>query len=190
MTHTWHTVGNIATCVGWGAVAVTWAAEAALASGRSRPPVRRDGHDAASVAAAALAFAALVTPTSWWTPLTTSSSAVALAGIVLLPPAVAFTIWSRLTLGTLWSSGPVVRDAHTLRTTGPYRVTRHPIYTGILAMVAATVLAQGAGRWVVIALGVVVALVSKARAEDRLLADQFGADHARYRKEVPLLLPR
>jgi protein-S-isoprenylcysteine O-methyltransferase Ste14 len=34
-----------------------------------------------------------------------------------------------------------------LRTEGPYAVTRHPIYTGILGMLVGTALLSGLGYW-------------------------------------------
>jgi protein-S-isoprenylcysteine O-methyltransferase Ste14 len=84
----------------------------------------------------------------------------------------------------------MTRTAHELRTSGPYAVTRHPIYTAIIAMLAGTALTQGLGRWA--ALTVVVALVLglKARAEERLLMRQFPLQYGRYRRRVPRLVPR
>lgn len=32
----------------------------------------------------------------------------------------------------VWVAGALVKDDHRLRTHGPYAVTRHPIYTGLL----------------------------------------------------------
>src|SRR5262245_62627993 len=55
-------------------------------------------------------------------------------GAALLVVATGFTIWARVELGTMWSSTPVARENHVLRADGPYAVTRHPIYTGILGM--------------------------------------------------------
>jgi protein-S-isoprenylcysteine O-methyltransferase Ste14 len=37
----------------------------------------------------------------------------------------------------------VVKDDHVLRTDGPYGITRHPIYTGLLSMLAGTALIEG-----------------------------------------------
>ncbi len=61
--------------------------------------------------------------------------AIAAAGL-------AFTWWARLHLGTLWS-GRVTRKAdHRIIDSGPYGIVRHPIYTGILVAIYATVLLQ------------------------------------------------
>jgi len=55
-------------------------------------------------------------------------------GLAILAVSTAFTIWARPALRTMWSFDPVVKQAHLLRTRGPYAVTRHPIYTGLLGM--------------------------------------------------------
>ena len=49
----------------------------------------------------------------------------------------------------MWSAAPAVKEGHQLRTSGPYAITRHPIYTGLLGMLLGTLLAAGAGPWIV-----------------------------------------
>jgi protein-S-isoprenylcysteine O-methyltransferase Ste14 len=63
--------------------------------------------------------------------------------------ATALTIWARLALGVMWSAAPTLKQEHKLRTGGPYAVTRHPIYTGLLGMMPGSLLLAGAGRWIV-----------------------------------------
>jgi protein-S-isoprenylcysteine O-methyltransferase Ste14 len=64
----------------------------------------------------------------------------------------------------MWSSGAVARKGGGLRTDGPYAVTRHPIYTGIVAMLAGTALTQGGGRWAALLVAVTLVLLAKIRA--------------------------
>lgn len=118
---------------------------------------------------------------SWWW--------VHLAGVVLLVAGTAFTLWARGVLGTMWSSNAVVKDNHALRTDGPYAITRHPIYTGLLAMLAGTALASGLGLWIVVLVVGPVALEVKIKAEERLLLRAFGDEYERYRRRVPQLIP-
>src|SRR5437763_8895403 len=42
-----------------------------------------------------------------------------------------------------WSGVITLKEGHELIERGPYRVVRHPIYTGILAMFAGTAIAVG-----------------------------------------------
>src|SRR5438067_986356 len=41
-------------------------------------------------------------------------------------------VWSRVHLGKYWSGMITLKEGHRLIRTGPYRLVRHPIYTGIL----------------------------------------------------------
>jgi protein-S-isoprenylcysteine O-methyltransferase Ste14 len=47
----------------------------------------------------------------------------------------------------MWSAVPAVKEGHRLRTSGPYAITRHPIYTGLLGMLLGTMLVAGAGEF-------------------------------------------
>jgi protein-S-isoprenylcysteine O-methyltransferase Ste14 len=68
-------------------------------------------------------------------------------------------------------------------------VSRHPIYTAIIAMVAATALCEGIGRWAAIFVLVTAMLAVKAQLEERLLLREFGPAYGRYRAQVPRLVP-
>ena len=173
----------------WGLVAVVWVA-AAVRGGKDPGTARKAGRDIASPAAAGAAVIILLSPATAWQALTVDSPWIRIPGLVVLAGATAWTIWARLALGSMWSSGAMARPGHVLRTTGPYRLTRHPVYTGILGMLAGSALAQGLGRWVVLAAVVTLLLLAKAGAEERLLATEFPAEYERYRRDVPPLVPR
>ncbi|MGH2717794.1 MAG: methyltransferase family protein [Actinomycetota bacterium] len=115
---------------------------------------------------------------------------VELAGAVVLAAATAFTLWARWVLGTMWSSAPMAKEGHELRTGGPYGITRHPIYTGITGMALGSVLATGVSvEAIVLTLGVGVLFQVKIRAEERLMSAQFPGAYERYRHQVPQLVP-
>ena len=89
----------------------------------------------------------------------------------------------------MWSAAAIAREGHALRTSGPYAVTRHPIYTGLLTMLIGTALLEGLGIWIV-ALGVAVAAFEiKIHLEERLLLETLGEPYAQYRRTVPQLIP-
>jgi protein-S-isoprenylcysteine O-methyltransferase Ste14 len=73
---------------------------------------------------------------------------------------------------------------------GPFRIVRHPQTLGLLLILVGACLAGGGVLSRVVA-GVAGALViARAVSEDQALARQWGEAHARYRRAVPLLLPR
>ena len=67
-------------------------------------------------------------------------------GLAVLIASTAFALWARFSLGTSWSIAPEVGGDRRLRTQGPYAVTRHPIYTGLLGMILGTALLAGLGQ--------------------------------------------
>jgi protein-S-isoprenylcysteine O-methyltransferase Ste14 len=128
-------------------------------------------------------------PNADWHSLDTGSSWVRAIGMALLVGSTVFTLWARLELGTMWSSSAVERKDHELRTDGPYAITRHPIYTGIVGMLLGTALAVGLGVWTAaFVLGVVVVEV-KIHSEERLLKEVFPGTYEQYRRRVPQLIP-
>ena len=112
----------------------------------------------------------------------------ALFGLCLL--GLMFTWWARLTLGDLWSSSVQRKAGHTLVERGPYRLVRHPIYSGlILALTAASLeLARPVGF-----LGTALLCLGfwmKARLEERFLSAELGEGaYADYRRRTPMLVP-
>ena len=109
-------------------------------------------------------------------------------GMALLLSATAFTLWARVELGTMWSSMVVTKTDHALRTRGPYAITRHPIYTGLLGMLLGTALIDDLGRAAVVFVLAVIYIAWKSRAEERLLTGIFP-EYERYRRRVPRLIP-
>jgi protein-S-isoprenylcysteine O-methyltransferase Ste14 len=102
----------------------------------------------------------------------------------------AFSAWARVWLGSLWSGSVTKRSDHRIVDTGPYRIVRHPIYTGILLAVFATAAAKGTVLGLIGALLITIGIWMKARLEERWLRDELGADaYDSYRRRVPMLIP-
>jgi protein-S-isoprenylcysteine O-methyltransferase Ste14 len=141
------------------------------------------------VAAAGVALLQTLVPRSIWAAITFRSDWLAAIGLVLLICSTLFTLWARWTLGRMWSYVPAVREHHELHTNGPYHLTRHPIYTGILGMLLGSVLVSGFGGVLVALLvfgGVFLVRISR---EEKLMLQRFGEQYIRYQREVPRLVP-
>jgi protein-S-isoprenylcysteine O-methyltransferase Ste14 len=76
-----------------------------------------------------------------------------------------------------------------LHTQGPYGITRHPIYTGVLGMLLGTAMLNGLGPWGAVLVVAVLVLETKIHAEEQLLTSSFGDEYERYRQSVPQLVP-
>jgi protein-S-isoprenylcysteine O-methyltransferase len=98
-------------------------------------------------------------------------------------------LWARAVLGRNWSGTITLKENHELIVRGPYRFVRHPIYTGLLAMMIATAIAQGPLAGII---GVVLVSVSfwiKLSDEEEVMMKQFPEDYAAYRKRVKRIIP-
>lgn len=102
----------------------------------------------------------------------------------------AFAWWARVHLGRLWSADVTRKENHRVVDTGPYRMVRHPIYTGVIASALALALLKASAP---AALGFLVFALSfafKARLEERFLRAQLGAAaYDAYRRRTPMLVP-
>ena len=141
--------------------------------------------------AGAYAFSLLIrhTPDSFWHHLHYWQPELALLGALIAVASTALLLWARWVLGVMWASIPLVHEHHELRTEGPYRIVRHPIYTGLLGLVLGGMLACGFGVWIVFLAVAVPWLLRRVRIEDGLMADRFGASYEAYRARVPALIP-
>jgi protein-S-isoprenylcysteine O-methyltransferase Ste14 len=114
---------------------------------------------------------------------------IVLAGLLVVLIGVAFSIWARLILGSNWSNRVTVKENHTLVRTGPYRIVRHPIYSGILLGMLGSALQRGEIRCFA---GVLICGLSfwlKTRAEERFMVQSFGEQYLQYRHRVKALAP-
>jgi protein-S-isoprenylcysteine O-methyltransferase Ste14 len=174
----------------WGAVVVVWIALAVREAG-NRGAVRiRGSNEPAMVVLAVIGVAAiLLVGRSIFAPFTVEAPWARMIGAGLLVGSTLFAIWARLTLGGSWSVGPRAAADRGLRTDGPYAITRHPIYTGMLGMLLGSALLGGLGQWIVlVAAGLVVAEL-KIRSEEQLLLAAFPDAYLAYRERVPRLIP-
>ena len=110
-------------------------------------------------------------------------------GVWMAGVGVAFAIWARTILGGNWSGMATLKVGHTLIRGGPYRVVRHPIYTGILAAVIGTAVADGSLHALFAIPLCTLSYWLKVRTEESLLIGQFGPDYLQYRQQVKALIP-
>merc|ERR1711879_930112 len=100
-------------------------------------------------------------------------------------------IWVHITLGSNWIPVPEVKRAHTLTTTGPFAIARHPMYS-LLFLWCSPITALTTMNWV-LTLATSCALIefwSRIPQEDAILRDHFGEEFEAYRQDVGALGPR
>jgi protein-S-isoprenylcysteine O-methyltransferase Ste14 len=110
-------------------------------------------------------------------------------GLLMVVLGLAFAVWARANLGRNWSGTVTVKEDHELIRTGPYGIVRHPIYTGLLFAILGSAVAFGEWRGLLAFGFLTLAFVFKLRREERFMSESFPNDYARYRAEVPVLIP-
>jgi protein-S-isoprenylcysteine O-methyltransferase Ste14 len=101
----------------------------------------------------------------------------------------AFTVWARIVLGRNWSAEITFKEDHELIESGPYALSRHPIYTGLVTAGLGTALNYGRVIGFVIFAGLCSAIWWKAREEERLMSSHFPDEYPRYRARVHAIIP-
>jgi protein-S-isoprenylcysteine O-methyltransferase Ste14 len=104
------------------------------------------------------------------------SGIVRIAGVAVLLAGVGFAGWSARTLGRALTPEPEPLPGTQLVQSGPYRIVRHPIYTGVVASLVGWTLIWS--TWLpALIVGLVLAAFfsAKAAAEERWLRARFPA---------------
>lgn len=110
-------------------------------------------------------------------------------GAAIMLTGLAFAIWARIHIGQNWSGYVALKENHQLIRSGPYKLVRHPIYTGILSGVAGTAIALAEVNGIVAFAAFCIICIWKSRREESLMVQTFGDQYIQYRKEVPGLVP-
>jgi len=110
--------------------------------------------------------------------------------LVLVAVGFGFCWWARLHLGRLWSGFVTLKEDHRIVDTGPYRLVRHPIYTGVIFSALMTALIKSTPVALLGFLLVATGFWLTARIEETFLRGQLGAEaYDAYSRKVPMLVP-
>jgi protein-S-isoprenylcysteine O-methyltransferase Ste14 len=109
-------------------------------------------------------------------------------GSVLFVVGLAFATRARLTIGRNWGTPMTQKDEPELVTSGPYRLVRHPIYSGVLVAGAGTAVALSWWWLVPVALAGIYFIYS-AFVEERYLTEQFPDSYPAYKRSTKMLVP-
>jgi protein-S-isoprenylcysteine O-methyltransferase Ste14 len=109
-------------------------------------------------------------------------------GLALFALGLGFAVWARLHIGRNWGTPMTRKDEPELVTSGPYRLVRHPIYSGILLGGAATAVALS-WFWLIPAVLAGGYFIYSATVEERFLVEQFPDAYPAYRRSTKMLVP-
>ena len=149
-------------------------------------PARYTSQTRRILAIKAVAFAAIaliLVSRSVWQQNSFAGSVMSAVGLCLIMTAVIGRLWATLYIGG--------RKNAALITSGPYSITRNPLYVFSILGAAGIGLVFGSVL-IALALGgsITALLTTKARDEATMLGQRFGVEYAAYAARAPLLWPR
>lgn len=120
---------------------------------------------------------------------TLDGDALRWAGLAVFTAGGVLRLWPVFVLGRRFSGYVAIQPGHRLVTDGLYRRIRHPSYLGLLVASVGWSLTFRSAVGLVLTAALLVPLVARIRAEERLLAATFGPAWQAYAARTSRLLP-
>lgn len=118
---------------------------------------------------------------------TTTTGVAAGIGAVFCILGIALAVWARAYLGRNWSPAPALKEEHELVTSGPYKLIRHPIYTGVILAALGSTMTSLA--WIIMFFIISAMFIWRVHVEERLMIRQFPNQYPDYKKRTWALVP-
>ena len=112
------------------------------------------------------------------------------AGLAMLAAGVALRTWAILTLGRLFKFVVVIQEGHRVVTSGPYRLLRHPSYTGALvAFLGTGIVLDSWLSTLILVLIPLLAILVRIHVEEAELTNALGREYRTYASRTRRLVP-
>ena len=111
-------------------------------------------------------------------------------GVVLMALGISLRAWATRVLGRFYTRTLLTTPDHRVVQEGPYKLVRHPGYSGSLLVWIGAVVATT--NWIVLAVVTVVccaAYLYRIQSEEVMLMASFGTEYEEYRRRTRRLIP-
>jgi protein-S-isoprenylcysteine O-methyltransferase Ste14 len=111
-------------------------------------------------------------------------------GIAVMLAGIVFRQWAIAVLGRYFSREIGVQKEHKVVETGPYRLIRHPSYTGVLIFYVGMGLAVQSFASILVAAAIFgIAYGYRIFVEEKVLISELGNNYAEYMKRTKRIIP-
>ena len=115
---------------------------------------------------------------------------LSVAGVALFAAGLILRWWAIITLGRFFTVDVTIEKDHELVERGPFRLVRHPSYTGVLlAFVGFALTLRNWAAILVVLLPIFLAFVRRMNVEEEALRGALGERYAQYMKRTKRLVP-
>ena len=124
------------------------------------------------------------------TAITSGSVFLFWLGILLMYAGIALRLYAVIVLGAFFTTTVAIAPEQTVIEAGPYRLIRHPSYTGILLILLGFGLSLT--NWLSLLVMMVCALIGfsyRIRVEEHALQEQLGQRYQEYMRRTKRLIP-
>lgn len=107
-------------------------------------------------------------------------------GVAMYVTGFLLAVWARIVMNKSWGvPGEHIQKQDKLVTTGPFAITRNPIYLGFLLLYFG--FAFAIDSWLFfLRVPLLIYFYKSAKAEEKLLEKKFGEKYLKYKSSVPL----
>lgn len=117
-------------------------------------------------------------------------SYITIIGVLMIITGIIFRAWAVRTLGKYFTATVQIKEDHTLIRTGPYRIVRHPSYSGaFMAIVAGAVVLESLTGFIISCIAMIIAYYVRIGIEEKELIARFGNDYLDFKRETKMIIP-
>lgn len=114
----------------------------------------------------------------------------ALTGVVLFVAGLFLRWWAIITLGRFFTVDVVIENDHEVVERGPFRLVRHPSYTGVLlAFVGFALTLRNWAALLIVLVPIFAAFIRRMNVEEDALSRALGSRYADYMRRTKRLVP-
>jgi len=117
--------------------------------------------------------------------------AALIIGLILIVVGIVFNVYGRIVLKSNWANQIKIYKNHSLITSGPYKIVRHPLYASLIwIFLGGSLVYMNLVSFLLNLFVFVPMMTIRARKEDELLSKKFGIEYNKYKVKTGMFFPK